>query len=289
MNAAPVTPEVERAGYTDARFGFFTWCCVGWLALLAVVALLAPWLPFVDGSEDADLSAFSEGPSLDHWFGVDEIGRDVFARVVWGARMSLFIGLSSTVLALIIGGLLGFVAGYRGGRFDSFVAATVDIALAVPTLVLLLFVVAVWGRGLPVIILALTWLMVPFATRILRAATLAEVQLDYIMAARVLGARDRRIIQKELLPAVVPVLLTLGVIILSIVILVEGTLAFIGLSIPPPTPTWGSSIADGRHVIDASPHITLFPSAVMVVTLLAINVIGDALQARSGQKQRATI
>ena len=271
------------------KFGLFAWMCVAWLVIVGLFAVLAPWIPFVDDPEDSDLSVFGEGPSWSHWFGVDEIGRDVFARVVWGARMSLVIGFSATFMALVIGGTLGLIAGFRGGRFDSFVSATVDIALAVPTLILLLFVVAVFGRSLPVIIFSLAWLMVPFAARVIRAATLSEAHREHILAARTSGARDRRILTREVLPAVIPVIMTFALIVIGIVILLEGTLAFIGLSIPPPTPTWGSMISEGRTVLDDAAHIALFPSAVMFLTLLAINIIGDAVKPDSGKREGGVI
>jgi len=271
------------------KFGLFAWMCVAWLVIVTLFAVLAPWIPFVDDPENSDLSVFGDGPSWSHWFGVDEIGRDVFARVVWGARMSLVIGFSATLMAVIIGGTLGLVAGFRGGRFDSFVAATVDIALAVPTLILLLFVVAVFGRSLPVIIFTLAWLMVPFSARVIRAATLSESHREYILAARVSGAHDRRILRREILPAVTPVILTFALIVVGIVILLEGTLAFIGLGLPPPTPTWGSMISEGRTALDDAPHISLFPSAIMFLTLLAINIIGDAVQPRSGKRESGVI
>lgn len=289
-SSAEVTLDAT-AGDTDAerevkKLGVGFWIAVAWLGLLIGLAILAPWLPFVDdpntrGSSAEELTA---APSAEHWFGTDDIGRDVFARVVWGGRVSLFIGVAAVTFGFVIGGTLGLTAGYFGGRYERAVIGSMDIMLAFPALVLALALVTFLSEPgtqnatLGTVTLVLTILAVPALARITRAATLTFAQREFVTAARALGATNSRIIAREILPNVVPPMAAFSLLAIAIVIVAEGALSFLGLSVASPTATWGNLIEQGRNSLNDAPWISLFPCAVMFLTLLSFNYVGDQLR-----------
>jgi peptide/nickel transport system permease protein len=259
-------------------FGVGFWLASGWLALLVALAALADVLPFVEDPNDFDALAFRKGPSAEHWFGGDTIGRDIFSRIIYGGRVSLLIGVATIVLGLIIGGGLGLVAGYFRGRTEAIITSVADIMLAFPPLILALALVAFLGRNLQNIILALVILSIPSLVRITRASTLAFAQREFVLAARTLGAGHFRILRKEVLPNVIPPMASFALLAIAVVIVAEGALSFLGLSVESPTPTWGNMINEGRAVLDEAPHIALVPCAVMFLTLVSFNYVGDRLR-----------
>ncbi len=266
------------------KLGVGFWFAVCWLAVLITLAILAPVLPFVDDPNETVASALDAPPSAEHWFGADDIGRDVFARVIWGARVSLFIGLAAVAFGFVIGGTLGLSAGYSGGRYERIVIGAMDIMLAFPALVLALALVTFLSEpgtqnaSVGTVTLVLTIIAVPALARITRAATLTFAQREFVTAARALGARNSRIVAREILPNVVPPMAAFALIAIAIVIVAEGTLSFLGLSVSSPTATWGNLIEQGRSNLDDTPWISLFPCAVMFTTLLALNYAGDQLR-----------
>jgi len=267
----------KRSWLAGFKPGFFL--AAGWVALISLLALLAPWLPFV--GDPADISGCAkDGPSGDHWLGCDGIGRDIFDRIVWGGRVSLLIGGVTVALGLLVGGTLGLISGYYRGKIDALVSSVIDMILAVPALVLLLFVVTVRGQTLSNILLAVAILAIPTVTRIARANTLVFAERDFVTASKVLGAKNRTVIWKEILPNVIPPMLSFSLLAVGIVIVVEGSLSFLGLSVQAPHPTWGKIIQEGRQELDEAPHISLFPSVVMFLTVLSLNYISDALRRR---------
>lgn len=274
------------------KWGIGFWIAVAWLTLVVALAALAPYLPFVDSpSEFPDLATPSlEGPTADHWFGVNQNGDDLFSQVVNGARTSLIIGLSVMTLGFLIGGSLGLVAGFFRGKVDRVISAVVDILLAFPALVLALALIGILSGGdatLPVVILALSLLSVAPLARITRAATLSFAEREFVTAARTLGAKNGRIILREILPNVIPPMAAFALTVIALVIVAEGALAFLGLSVSSPAPTWGKLISEGRAEIEDHGHWALFPSGVMFLTILALNYMGDVLQSRGTVREGA--
>ncbi|MCB0973687.1 MAG: ABC transporter permease [Actinobacteria bacterium] len=250
-----------------------------WVLLIAVLALLAPMLGLPDPKQ-FDSSATAQGPSLSHPFGTDPVGRDVFSGVIWGARVSLTVGAVSVAGGLVIGGLIGLTAGFFRGRVETVLMAFTDVMLAVPALILVVFIVALRGQSLANVLLAVLVVSVPAIARVSRAQTLVATQHDYVTAARAQGATNLRIMRREVLPNVIPPMLSFSFVAVAIVIAAEGGLAFLGLSVPSPAVTWGGLINAGRGDLDTTPQVALMPAATMFLTLLAFNLIGDALRRR---------
>lgn len=263
------------------RLGFFFWFAVVYLAVLGFAAVFADILPIKDPAETF-AGTSKNGPSLSHWFGNDGVGRDVFSRVIYGAQVSLVISTVGTVMALAIGGLLGMVSGYYGGRSDRWLTAALNASLVIPPLILFLALVLFLDSEAQrrIFILVFTFVLLSIApiARVVRAATLTWSSQDFVLAARTLGARDGRVLFREVLPNVAPSLISYSLIIMAGLIVVEGSVAFLGLSVPPPTPTWGDMINKGRTNLDVAAHISLMPAITMFVTVLALNFVGDKLQ-----------
>jgi len=273
--AAP--PLGDTAPRDRRRLGVAFWLSVGWIGVVVLAALLADVLPL--GSTSHTVGLRGAGLSAAHPFGLDSLGRDLLSRVVHGARVSLAVGFSSVAVSFLIGGVLGVLAGYYRGRVESLIMSGVDVLLAFPALVLALTIVTFLGPGkLGNVILAISILSIAPVARLLRATTLAYAQRDFVLAARTMGARDREIIFREILPNVALPAAAYALIGVALAILAEGGLAFLGLSVAPPTPTWGGMINDGRTILDHSPQVTFIPAIVMFLTVLALNMAGDRLQ-----------
>jgi ABC-type dipeptide/oligopeptide/nickel transport system permease subunit len=251
----------------------------GLVLLLSIVAaaVLAPWLAPYDPLAQ-DLLNRRQPPSLQHPLGLDELGRDNLSRILYGARLSLRVGLVAVGAALAAGGLLGAVAGYRGGWTDSLLTSALDTVQAIPSLLLALVVVTILGRGLDNVVYAVALAAVPTYARLTRAGVLAAKQLDHVLAARATGARVPRLLWRHILPAcAVPLLVqaTLGV---GTAILEAAGLSFLGLGAQPPAPEWGAMLGQGRGAIFSAPHIVLYPGLALALTVLAFNLLGEALQ-----------
>jgi len=253
---------------------------IAWMGLLVGAAILAPWLPIPDPANDADYSALSASPSLAHWLGTDDVGRDIFSRTVWGARISLTVGLGATALGLLAGGVLGLTAGYFRGRYEQAVLWLLDVILSFPPLVAALAISAVLGPSLVNVTLAIAFIKIPAFARVTRAATLGYANREFVLAAHSLGASHREVLLRELLPNVQLSVVTFALTSVAIAIATEGGLAFLGLSVPPPAASWGALIAQGRPVLAEAPHVALIPALVMFITVLTLNVIGDASRKR---------
>lgn len=260
--------------------GVLFYVCLGWLVLIVFVAITAPWLPLAD-PDAIDIPAMQAPPlSAGHLLGTDGLGRDVLSRLAHGARVSLIISLSAVGVGIVIGGTLGMVVGYFRGKLETVVMAGIDIILAFPGLVLLLAIIAFVGQSLTAITLVIGFLSIPIYARVARAATLAVGQREYVLAAGLMGARTRRILFREIMPNVILPVAAFGLIALGVVIVLEGSLAFLGLSVEAPAATWGSMIAEGKRHLDDSIHIALVPSVAMFLTVLSLNLVGDALRSR---------
>ena len=255
------------------------WFGVAVILLMVVAAIAAPLLARQDPSA-IDLTNQLQGPSGHHWMGTDIQGRDVFARLLYGARISLAVGLLSQGIALALGLVLGLVAGYYGKWVDELVMRLADVTLAFPTMLLLIALVSALQPSLPVVFLTIGLVGWAGMARLVRGQVLVVRELEYVQAMRALGARNHRIIALHVLPAVIaPVVIacTLGV---AGAIMAEASLSFLGLGVQPPTPSWGAMIADGRDLsqLRNSPWTSLFPGLAIGVTVLGFNLLGDALR-----------
>ncbi|MEQ1785879.1 MAG: ABC transporter permease [Acidimicrobiales bacterium] len=247
------------------------------IIILVLVAIFAPLIATHD-IDERDSSAFRAAPSTDHFFGTDTIGLDVFSRVVYGARVSLKIGISATAIALVIGLFLGAVAGYLGGALDSLIMRLTDIFLAVPYIVLAVAIASVLGRSQNTVIIVLGftgWLGI---CRIVRSSFLSLRQLEYVEAARALGYRERRIMFRHILPNALQPIIVYGTIAVGSVILSEAALSFLGVGPTYPTPAWGLMVADAKGALSVAPHMLFFPGMAIFLTVLAFVFVGDGLR-----------
>lgn len=248
------------------------------VCVFVLFALFAPWIAPRDPAF-IDLPSRLSGPSTAHWFGTDELGRDIFSRIIFGARISMLVGVSVVAGSLLLGIIIGSLAGYYGGRLDRFVNVIVMNAfLSFPGILLAIAFVAFLGPGLFNLILALIiggW--VGYA-RLVRAQVLAAREREFVEAARALGASDLRVIVRHILPNIIQPVIVQAAIGMAGAILAEATMSFLGLGVPPPIASWGSMLNDGRsHLFDA-PHLVLFPAGAVMLAVLSFNFIGDALR-----------
>lgn len=251
----------------------------GLVVLLAVVLLaaLAPWISPHDPI-DQNIFARLEMPSATYPLGTDQFGRCILSRLLHGARYSLFIGFASTLAAMLLGSLIGMLAGWYGGRFDVVVMQAMDVLLAFPALILGLILVAMLGPTLPNIIMAIAATSVPAFARIARAPTIAVKEREYVEACRALGYSDARILFLHILPNIFAEILVMSSLWLASAIRTEASLAFIGLGLRPPIPTWGGMIRDGFETILDSYWLALAPGVAILVVIFALNLLGDGLR-----------
>ena len=251
---------------------------VGWIALIVLAAALADVLP-IGSPTDMDMLARRALPSSQHLLGTDQLGRDELARLIYGARISLTVGLLAPVIGVTVGGCLGMLAGYFRGRLETLTVAGVDVLLAFPPLVFALAVTAYLGQSVLNLTLVIGVLGIPAFTRVARAVTLSLSEREFVTAARALGATHTRILLRELLPNVALPLLAFFLLGVAVTIVVEGALSFLGLGVPPPAPSWGSMIGEGRESLDMAPCLAFLPAGFMFATVLAFNIVGDTLRA----------
>lgn len=249
------------------------------VALAVLAAVIGPWVVPFDPSAQ-ELALRLEGPSRLHWLGLDELGRDILARVVSGARVSLFVGLVVVSVSASIGAIMGALAGYYGGIVDEVIGRIIDILLAFPGLLLAIALVAVLGPSLTNVALALSLIGWVGYARVVRAQVLQAREFEYVAAARAIGAATPRILIRHVLPAALPALIVQATLGMGGAILSEAALSFLGLGVQPPTPSWGAMLNYGRaHVLDA-PHLTVFPGIAIALVVLGLNLLGDSLRDR---------
>jgi len=284
VSSSPLVREmIEDATVRDTpprkrRLGILFWACVGWLILNLLAAILANVLPMKNPFFQ-DYAVVNASPSLHHLFGTDDLGRDIFSRVVFGSRVSIEVGLGAMFIGFGFGGPLGMLAAYRRGKFDTFLTTFMYIFLAFPAIIATIAVLSFWTpRSLLKIIVVVGIASVPIIYRVIRTATMNIATKDYVIAAKVQGATDRRILVKELLPNVAPIGVSFLLIGVATVITLEGSLAFLGLSVNPPTPSWGNMINESRAILQTNPWLAIFPSVAMCLFLLCLNFIGDRLR-----------
>lgn len=265
-------------------FDLGLWLSVAWLVVIASMAALADLLPL---SESRDVSrAFTapinKPPDLFsvHPLGTDNQGLDLLGGILYGARVSLIIGVGAVFIGITMGLVLGLASGYYGGKLDGFVSLITDSMLAFPPLILLLAVVTALSPSVGTVTVALSLLAIPTYIRLARANTLTFAQRDFVLAARVLGERNRSIMLRELLPNVVLPVMSFSFLLIAVFIVAEASLSFLGLSVSRPNPTWGNMIASGQDRFDEIPHIVFVPGAVLFLTVFAFNSVGDAARKR---------
>jgi peptide/nickel transport system permease protein len=269
-----------------ASFGLVFWLAAAWICAIVLAAALANLLP-LPSPTDMDMLERRASPSGAHWLGTDRLGRDMLARLIHGARISLTVGVLAPLIGLLIGGALGILAGYFRGGLETVVVGAVDVLLAFPPLVLALAVTAYLGQTIAHLTYIIGILSIPAFTRVARAATLSIAKREFILAARAMGATEPRILVRELLPNVVLPLLAFFLLAVAVTIVVEGALSFLGLGVPPPAPSWGSMIGEGRESLEIAPRIAFLPAAAMFLTVLAFNVVGDTLRVVTDPRQAA--
>lgn len=271
--------------------GWAGWLCAAWLIFLIIVAIAGfltdqkiPGLPKPNQDVgDFKLDPFSPG----HLFGTDSSGRDTLSLVANGTYASMTIGVFSVAIGFLVGGLFGILAGYYKGRVGAVLGSTTDILLAFPPLVLAISIVTFLGNSLFWVTMALAIVSIPVIARIARAATLSWAEREFVTAARAQGAKHGRIMWKELVPNVLPAMLSIALLGMAVVIVAEASLAIVGAGVSSDTITWGSIINGGRQDLTEAPYIVLIPSFVIFLTVMALNYLGDALRAKFDVRESA--
>jgi peptide/nickel transport system permease protein len=292
--------EAGDEGTVKKKLGFGAWLAIAWLAVLVLACLLAPLLPFGEGTER--FSGLSRQQPLcagadcvsGHPLGGDAIGRDMVSRLVYGARNSLFIGIGSVTIGILVGGFLGLVGGYYRGRLETVIVAGLDVMLSLPPLVLALSLTIFLEERMQDVLksketagrftltLALGIIAIPTLGRITRANTLVWSQREFVTAARAQGAKNFRIMFREVLPNVVPAMAAIALLAVAVVIIAEAAISILGAGVDLPAPTWGNIIFEGFPDLtnQEAPHIVFEASAVIFITVLSLNYLGDAVRAR---------
>lgn len=250
---------------------------LGIIVLLILMAIFAPIITPYDYYYQ-QLTSRLQGPSADHWFGTDHLGRDIFTRIIYGARVSLQVGLISIGIATIVGGLIGAIVGYYGGHADTIVMRFMDVLLAIPGILLAISIVAALGPGIRNVMIAVGVGATPVEARVIRASVMQVRDQEFVEAAKAVGTSDLRIIFKHILPnamAQIIVQATLGV---AGAILAAAGLSFIGLGIQPPSPEWGAMLSEGRQHFREHWHVTTFPGLAIMTTIFGLNLLGDGLR-----------
>lgn len=285
--SAPLAPARPNALWLAFRSNRLSWLGLGLLLLIVLMAVFAPLIATHDPLRQSIIHRL-EPPSSEFWLGTDSFGRDVYSRIVYGARISLAIGFIAIMFAMVVGSAIGILAGYIGGAFDRLVMSLLDVMLSFPTLLLGLMIAAMLGASFENLIIAIAITeMAPFA-RVARAPTIALKERDFIEAGRALGFGPVRIMRVHILPNMVSDVVVMGSLWMASAIRTEASLSFIGLGVPPPTPTWGGMIREGfENILDAW-WLAVFPSIAILLTVLALNILGDAMRDALDPRTRQT-
>jgi peptide/nickel transport system permease protein len=259
-------------------------CSITWVVLIATSAIIAPILP-LKPPYAMDFAAAEQGPTLSHMLGADVDGRDLLSRVIFGARTSLTVALIGPTFGLVLGSFFGILTAYSGGLFRAIVLGLMDGILAFPGFVLALALTTFLGPSVVNVAIALGILSVPAFARVARANALPLVGREFVLAAKTAGAGDFYILSREILPNMGAQLLTYALTVMSVMIVIEGGLSFLGVGVPPPIPSWGNMIADGREALERAPQISAIPAFVLFLTVLSVNVVGDHLRRRVEVKE----
>ncbi len=291
--AATPVPEAPHAAGTKKRLGIGAWLCMGWLGLMIVIAVIGPWLG-LDTSSNFELKGqppFWNG----HILGGDGLGRDLFNQIILATRASIFVSFSAIIIGTVVGGFLGLISGYFRNRFAGALGSVFDILLAYPPIVLALTLVSVFasdpsGSGFQremVVIISLAIVSVPILARITRANTLVWADREFVHAAEAMGASKWRILFREILPNVVPAMLAFSMLGIAVAIVAEAALSVLAVGLKADTPSWGNIISTGRDDLASSPNIVFSAVAVLFLTVLSLNYLGDVIRAHFDVKEAA--
>jgi peptide/nickel transport system permease protein len=248
--------------------------------VVALIFLAAIFAPVAAPHDPALMNAAArlQAPSLTHWFGTDQFGRDVFARILYGSRTSLQVALVAVGTAVVVGGFIGLVTGYFGGWLDAAVMRVMDVLISFPALLLALFLVAVLGPSLTNLIIAISLTRVPYFARLTRAEAMAIRVRPYVTAARAMGGSHGWIMLRHVAPNVIPILMIFGTTDLAGAIIAESALSYLGLGAQPPTPSWGRMLTESRAFVGQAPWLVIFPGLFVMITVIAVNMTGDGLR-----------
>ena len=263
--------------------GLAFWLALAWIVGLSLAAVLLDVLPLHDPLKQ-NYDALNADPSWRFWLGTDTFGRDLVSRALYGARVSLIVAIAAPSIGLVIGLVVGMSGGYFGGWVDFAVGIVTDTILAFPNIVLAIAVLFYAGASLPVLILVIAFYTIPRFVRVARGNTILFAKREFVLAAHAQGASHARILLRELLPNVLIPVLTYTLTVMSFAVILEGSLSFLGLGIPPPTPTWGRMVAEGIQDLSVDPKCSLVPSAFIFLTIFSLNLMADRLRARTEVK-----
>lgn len=263
-----------------ALFGLFV------IIVLIIIAIIGPYITPYDPNEQILLDK-SQTPSSAHWFGTDNLGRDIFSRVIVGTRVSLFVGVSAVAFSLVLGTVFGSIAGYFGGKIDAFIMRIMDIMLSIPSILLAVTLMAALGKGLDKAIIAIGVVSIPEYARIIRSSILSVKENDYVAAAKVLGNSNSRIIFHHILPNVLSSIVVRATLGISTAILDTAALGFLGLGVQPPIAEWGDMLGRVRSMVLVYPHMLIFPGLAITLAVLAFNLFGDGLRDALDPKSRS--
>ncbi len=252
-------------------------CGLAWLIALVILVVGQPYLGLPSPTKLSLANQF-QPPSKQHILGTDESGRDVFARLLSGGRVSLAVGFAGALLTVLIASVLGLAAGYFGGTVDEVLMRLTDTLMAIPTFFLIMVIVAIWGSGVVVLVLALALTRWMDVARLVRAEVLRTKDLEYVSAATALGGTHSRVMFKHLLPQALPSLIVATSLNVGYVMLVEAALSFLGLGVLPPTPSWGNMLSDSQYYVWSAPQLAVYPGVMITLTVLAFNSLGDVLR-----------
>ena len=275
---ANVAAMRRRGGATATRPSVWVlWLSCAVLAAVSLLALTAPWIGLHDPNH-MDAAARLQPPSAAHIFGTDQFGRDVFARVIYGGRVTLEVAFTAVLTAVVAGALLGLVAGYYGGWIDALATRIMDVMIAFPSLLLALFLVAVLGPDLKNLILAISLTRVPYFARLTRAEVASLTQRPFISAGRTMGASDLRLVLRHVLPNTVPLLIVFGTTDIATAIIAESSLSYLGLGAQPPATSWGRMLTEARGFLGQAIWLAVFPGLFIMITVIGFNLFGDGLR-----------
>ena len=279
-NPASGTDEPRRRSKALLRFlaNRLAVASLVFVLTLIVVAIFAPQIAPHHPNDDIFRGMRGVGPSWEHPMGFDHLSRDLLSRVIFGARIALMVGILSTLISVVIGLVVGALAGYFGGWLDELLSLLIETLMAFPLIALLILLAALIGPSLPTTIVVIGATVWARYARVVRAEVMSLRERDFVTAARALGALDRRIIWKHVVPNVLTSVIVLASLQVGSIIILESALSFLGLGVRPPTATWGGILSDGRAFILRFPHIAIFPGIMIVITVLAFNFIGDGLR-----------
>ena len=277
VNTSTITTHNTRAVLRYIRSQPVASIATLFLTLIVAISLFAPYIAPYDPLE-VDIRNTLQAPNSEHWFGTDDLGRDVFSRVVWGGRITLGVGVFSALIATLGGLILGLISGYAGGFVSQFILRAMDLLLAFPGLLLALVIVATLGPSLVNVMIAVGIGSVPIFTRVIHSAVVSIKNNDYLQAAKALGGNNIRIVIRHILPNVIAPIIILFTLQVGSAIFSASSLSFIGLGAQPPSPEWGAMVSRGRYTLREAMWMSTYPGLTIALVILAINLVGDALR-----------